>query len=188
MSRIGRRPIPVPAGVNVSVGEGQIEVKGAKGTLSRAISPELGIEIGAGELTVTRPSDSKEHRSLHGLTRTLIANMVEGVVNGYQRRLDIVGVGFRAQLSGKNLTLAVGHSHGIEIPPPAGIEFDAQMDPQTRSPYILVKGIDKELVGQVAAQIRRLRKPEPYKGKGIRYQGEQVRRKAGKSGKAGGKK
>jgi large subunit ribosomal protein L6 len=138
-------------------------------------------------LFVERPSDSKLHRSLHGLTRTLIANMVEGVTNGYSKTLEVHGVGYRAALSGKNLSLSVGFSHGVEIPPRPGVEFEAGTDTQTRVPYIVVKGIDKELVGLVAAQIRAIRKPEPYKGKGIRYRGEQIRRKAGKSAKAGGK-
>jgi large subunit ribosomal protein L6 len=145
------------------------------------------IRIADGTLSVERPSDERQHRSLHGLTRTLIANMVEGVTDGYQKVLEVHGVGYRAAMNGKNLTLAVGFSHGIEIPPPPGIEFEAGTDSQTRIPFIVIRGIDKQRVGQIAAQIRFLRKPEPYKGKGIRFRGEQIRRKAGKAGKAGGK-
>ncbi|MCC6731526.1 MAG: 50S ribosomal protein L6 [Chthonomonadales bacterium] len=187
MSRIGKRPIPIPQGVDVQVGAGSVTVKGPRGTLTRPVHPDMILRQDDGVLLVERPSDDKEHRSLHGLTRTLVANMVEGVTNGYARALDIVGVGYRSGMAGKNLTLAVGFSHGIEIPPMPGIEFEAGTDPQTRTPFVLVKGIDKQLVGHVAAQIRSIRKPEPYKGKGIRYRGEQIRRKAGKSGKAGAK-
>jgi large subunit ribosomal protein L6 len=146
------------------------------------------LKIEDSTLVVNRPSESKEHRSLHGLTRTLVANMVEGVSNGYAKTLDVHGVGYRTGMAGRNLTIAVGYSHGIEIPPRPGIEFEAGVEAATRVPFIIVKGIDKELVGQTAAQIRMIRKPEPYKGKGIRYRGEQVRRKAGKSAKAGAKK
>jgi large subunit ribosomal protein L6 len=188
MSRIGKRPIPVPQGVDIQVADGKVVVKGPKGTLSRPVHPDMALKIEDGTLTVERPSESNLHRSLHGLTRTLIANMVEGVHDGYVRTLDIYGVGYRAALSGKNLSLAVGFSHGIELAPPDGIEFEAGVEQATRTPFIIVKGIDKELVGQMAAQIRSLRPPEPYKGKGIRYRGEQIRRKAGKAGKAGAKK
>jgi len=187
MSRIGKRPITLPKGVEITHGDGQVTVKGPKGTLSRAIHPDLILNVEDGVLTIGRPSESKEHRSLHGLTRTLISNMVEGVTTGYARILDVFGVGFRTSVSGKNLVLSIGFSHGVEIAPPAGIEFEAGIEQTTRQPFLVVKGIDKQLVGQVAAQIRLLRKPEPYKGKGIRYRGEIVRRKAGKSGKAGGK-
>ncbi len=187
MSRIGKRPIPLPVGVEVTQGVGEVTVKGPKGSLTKPVSPQMIIKVSDGVLTVERPSDSKEHRSLHGLTRTILANMVEGVTNGYSRTLEVHGVGYRSGLSGRNLTLAVGFSHGIEIGPPEGIEFEAGQEQQTRLPFVVVRGLDKELVGQTAAQIRRLRKPEPYKGKGIRYRGEQVRRKAGKSGKAGAK-
>jgi large subunit ribosomal protein L6 len=188
MSRIGRLPIPLAKGIDVKIEEGLITVKGPKGTLTRQVHPDLGITIEDGTMSVTRPTDTKEHRSLHGLTRTLIANMVEGVTNGYAKTLDVHGVGYRTALNGKNLTLAVGYSHGIEIAPQPGIEFEVGIEQTTRLPFLIVKGIDKELVGRVAAQIRSLRKPEPYKGKGLRYRGEQVRRKAGKAGKAGGKK
>jgi len=187
MSRIGKRPIPIPKGVEVTFGQGEITVKGPKGTLTKPIHTDMILRQQDGMLFVERPSDSKLHRSLHGLTRTLIANMVEGVTNGYSKTLEVHGVGYRAALSGKNLSLSVGFSHGVEIPPCPGVEFEAGTDTQTRIPYIVVKGIDKELVGLVAAQIRAIRKPEPYKGKGIRYRGEQIRRKAGKSAKAGGK-
>jgi large subunit ribosomal protein L6 len=187
MSRIGKRPIALPSGVDIKVGEGEITVKGPKGTLVKKINLAMILKIEDGVLTVDRPSDSKEHRSLHGLTRTIIANMVEGVTNGFSKTLDVVGVGYRSGLSGKNLTLSVGYSHGVEIPPSPGIEFEAGTEAQTRTPFVIVKGIDKELVGQTAALIRSVRKPEPYKGKGIRYRGEEIRRKAGKSGKAGGK-
>jgi len=164
-----------------------VTVKGPKGTLTKPISPSMIVKVEDGVLTVSRPTDSKPHRSLHGLSRTIIANMVEGVTNGYSRTLEVHGVGYRSGLSGDNLTLAVGFSHGIEIAPPAGIQFEAGSEQQTRLPYLIVRGTDKELVGQTAAQIRSIRRPEPYKGKGIRYRGEQVRRKAGKSGKAGAK-
>jgi large subunit ribosomal protein L6 len=145
------------------------------------------VEVEGNVLTVSRPTDSKLHRSLHGMTRTIIANMVEGVTNGYSRVLEVHGVGYRSAMAGDNLTLSVGYSHGIEIAPPQGIKFEAGVEQQTRLPFLVVHGTDKDLVGLTAAQIRKLRKPEPYKGKGIRYRGEQVRRKAGKSGKAGGK-
>jgi large subunit ribosomal protein L6 len=187
MSRIGKRPIPLPKGVEITVGDGQVTVKGPKGTLTKHIPAEMILKIEDGILNVDRPSESKDHRSLHGLTRTIVANMVEGVTNGYAKTLDVHGVGYRTALVGKNLSLSVGYSHGVEVAPPPGIEYEAGIEATTRTPYLIVRGIDKELVGQVAAQLRMIRKPEPYKGKGIRYRGEQVRRKAGKSGKAGGK-
>ena len=187
MSRIGKRPIPLPKGVEIIVGEGQVTVKGPKGTLIKPVHPDMILKNEDGTLTVNRPSESKEHRSLHGLTRTIVANMVEGVANGYAKTLDVHGVGYRTGTVGKNLTLSVGFSHGIEVPPSEGIVFETGTEPGTRLPFVIIKGIDKELVGQTAAMIRKLRKPEPYKGKGIRYRGEQIRRKAGKSGKAGGK-
>src|ERR1041384_394622 len=187
MSRIGKRPIPLPKGVEITVGEGEITVKGPKGTLTKPIHADMVVKVEDSTINVSRPSESQQHRALHGLTRTIVANMVEGVTNGYARTLDVHGVGYRASLNGKNLALSVGFSHGIEIPPREGIEFEAGTEQATRLPFVIVKGIDKELVGQTAAQIRFLRKPEPYKGKGIRYRGEQIRRKAGKSGKAGGK-
>jgi large subunit ribosomal protein L6 len=175
MSRIGKKPIEIPDGVTVDVGNGVVSVKGPKGELSQAVSPAMRIEQSNGTLTVERPSDRGQHRSLHGLTRSLIANMVEGVTNGYEKRLQIQGVGYRARLQGKALELAVGYSHPISIPPPDGIEFDV---PQPTE--VVVRGIDKQLVGEIAAQVRKQRPPEPYKGKGIRYVGEHVRRKVGK--------
>jgi large subunit ribosomal protein L6 len=187
MSRIGRRPIEVPKGVDITLGEGQVTVKGPKGTLTKPVSPEMILKIEDGTLTVDRPTEAQQHRALHGLTRTIVANMVEGVTTGFAKTLEVHGVGYRTSVAGKNLSLSVGFSHGVELAPPPGIEFEAGVDPQARVPFFVVRGIDKELVGQVAAQIRKLRKPEPYKGKGIRYKGEQVRRKAGKQGKAGGK-
>ncbi|HSJ09923.1 MAG TPA: 50S ribosomal protein L6 [Longimicrobiales bacterium] len=177
MSRIGRKPIPVPAGVTVTIDGHTIRVKGPKGELQREIRPEIGIEQEDGELLVTRPSDSKEHRAFHGLTRALVANMVEGVTTGFRRTLEIIGVGYRAEKKGDTLVLTVGYSHQVKYPEPDGIALS------TTSPtVVVVEGIDKAMVGQVAAEIRAVRPPEPYKGKGIRYQGEQVRRKAGKAG------
>jgi len=188
MSRIGRRPIPLPKGVSLASEEdGTVTVKGPKGILVRRMSPDISIREDAGNLLVERPSDQKEHRSLHGLTRTLVANMVEGVSNGYTRQLEVIGVGFRATMSGKTLQLSVGFSHQIEVMPREGIEFSVATDPQSRNPIVTISGIDKERIGQTAAEIRRLRKPEPYKGKGIRYKGEAVRRKQGKAGGKGGK-
>ena len=177
MSRIGRKPIPVPAGVTITIDGSNVKVKGPKGELERRIRPEIGVEQEDGQLTVKRPSDSKEHRALHGLTRALVANMVEGVTSGYRKTLEIVGVGYRAEKKGKALVLNVGYSHVVEYPEPAGISLST-----TGPTTVVVEGIDKEMVGQVAAEIRSVRPPEPYKGKGIRYQGEQVRRKAGKTG------
>ncbi|HZT43486.1 MAG TPA: 50S ribosomal protein L6 [Chthonomonadaceae bacterium] len=189
MSRIGKRPIPLPAGVTITPSEdGTVTVKGPKGTLVRRLSSEMKLVQNDGTLVVERPDDEKEHRSLHGLTRTLLANMVEGVTKGYQRQLEIQGVGYRAQMVGQNLQLSVGYSHLIEVAPRDGITYEVANDPQTRNPIITISGIDKERVGQTAAEIRKLRKPEPYKGKGIRYRGERVRRKAGKSGAKGAKK
>jgi large subunit ribosomal protein L6 len=175
MSRIGRKPISVPDGVSVEVGPGRISVKGPKGELSQALSADMKVEQDDGVVTVQRPTDRGEHRALHGLTRSLIANMVEGVTDGFEKRLEIQGVGYRAQLKGKNLEMALGYSHPVPVEAPAGIEFEV---PQPTE--IVVRGIDKQLVGQVAADIRKRRPPEPYKGKGIRYQGEHVARKVGK--------
>jgi large subunit ribosomal protein L6 len=175
MSRIGRKPIPVPASVTVELAPGRVAVKGPKGELSQALSPEMKIEQEDGVVTVKRPTDRGEHRALHGLTRSLIANMVEGVTDGYEKRLEIQGVGYRAQLKGRSLEMALGYSHPVSIEPPQGIEFEV---PQPTE--IIVRGIDKQLVGQVAADIRKRRPPEPYKGKGIRYRGEHVMRKVGK--------
>jgi large subunit ribosomal protein L6 len=175
MSRIGRKPISVPEAVTVEVAPGRIAVKGPKGELSQRVSPDMKVEQADGALTVARPTDRGEHRALHGLTRSLIANMVEGVTEGFEKRLEIQGVGYRAQLKGKNLEMALGYSHPVAIEAPDGIEFEV---PQPTE--IVVRGIDKQLVGQVAADIRKRRPPEPYKGKGVRYSGEQVLRKVGK--------
>ncbi len=175
MSRIGKQPIPVPAGVNVQVEPGLVRVNGPKGELSERVSRAMAIEQSEGELTVTRPTDRGEHRALHGLTRTLIANMVTGVTDGYEKRLEIQGVGYRAALRGTDLELQVGYSHSVQIDAPAGIEFEVPVPTQ-----IVVRGSSKQLVGEIAARIRKVRPPEPYKGKGIRYAGEQVLRKVGK--------
>jgi large subunit ribosomal protein L6 len=175
MSRIGRQPIPIPDGVDVSIAPGRVDVKGPRGELSQVVSQEMKVELTDGTVTVTRPTDRGPHRSLHGLTRSLVANMVEGVTNGYERRLEIQGVGYRARLQGKTLELSVGFSHQVSIEAPDGIEFEIPQATQ-----IVIRGIDKQLVGETTARIRRVRPPEPYKGKGIRYAGEQVRRKVGK--------
>ena len=175
MSRIGRKPISVPDGVTVEVGAGQVSVKGPKGELAQTLSPEMKVEQADGVVTVARPTDRGEHRALHGLTRSLIANMVVGVTDGFEKRLEIQGVGYRAQLKGKNLEMALGYSHPVAIEAPDGVEFEV---PQPTE--VVVRGIDKQLVGQVAADIRKRRPPEPYKGKGIRYSGEHVARKVGK--------
>jgi large subunit ribosomal protein L6 len=183
MSRIGRLPIAVPAGVDVAIDGRSVTVKGPKGSLSRELHPEIGVARDGDSIVVTRPSEAKTHKQLHGLTRTLVNNMVVGVTDGYRKGLEITGVGYRAALSGRKLTLNLGYSHPVEIEPPEGISFEVENP--TR---LAVIGIDKELVGQIAAQVRATRKPEPYKGKGVRYAGEQVRRKAGKAGKIGAKK
>jgi len=180
MSRIGRLPIAIPSNVEVTQEGHILRVKGPLGELSREIHPEMAIERREGELQVMRPSDAPRHRALHGLTRTLVNNMVAGVTSGFSKGLEISGVGYRAQLQGTKLVLSLGYSHPVEVTPPAGIEF--RVESPTR---LAVFGPDKELVGQVAAYIRARRKPEPYKGKGIRYVGEQVLRKAGKTGKVG---
>jgi large subunit ribosomal protein L6 len=183
MSRIGRLPITVPETVDVTIDGRQLTVKGPKGTLSRSLHPDMTVSREEGTLVVTRPTEQKTHKQLHGLTRTLVNNMVLGVTDGYRKGLEITGVGYRATLNGGKLTLNLGYSHPIEIEPPSGISFEVENP--TR---LAVVGIDKELVGQMAAQIRSTRKPEPYKGKGVRYAGETIRRKAGKAGKIGGKK
>ena len=183
MSRIGRLPITVPPGVDVTIDGRTVTVSGPKGTLSRQVHPSMTVRREDGTLIVERPSDLKLHRQLHGLTRTLVSNMVVGVSSGYRKGLEITGVGYRAALVGSKLQLSLGYSHPVEIEPPAGISFEVENP--TR---LAVVGIDKELVGQVAAQVRASRKPEPYKGKGVRYAGEVIRRKAGKAGKIGGKK
>ena len=175
MSRIGRKPIPVPAGVNVAIEPERVTVNGPKGELSERIHRDITVAQDGEELVVTRPTDRGEHRALHGLTRSLVANMVEGVTAGFEKRLEIQGVGYRAQLKGKDLELALGYSHPVPIKAPDGIEFEV---PQPTR--IVVRGISKQLVGETAANIRKQRKPEPYKGKGIRYEGEYVARKVGK--------
>jgi large subunit ribosomal protein L6 len=175
MSRIGRKPIAVPEGVTIDVKPGRVSVKGPRGELSQAVSPAMKVTQSNGDLTVERPTDRGEHRALHGLTRSLIANMVEGVTEGFEKRLEIQGVGYRARLQGKSLELSVGYSHPVSVVAPEGIEFEVPVPTQ-----IVVRGIDKQLVGEMAARIRRSRPPEPYKGKGIRYAGEHVRRKVGK--------
>jgi large subunit ribosomal protein L6 len=175
MSRIGRQPLPIPDGVSVDVGAGSVEVKGPKGELSQTVSPDMTVSVDDGVLTVARPTDRGEHRALHGLTRSLIANMVAGVTDGFRKTLEIQGVGYRARLQGKSLELSVGYSHPVSMPAPEGIEFEVPQPTQ-----IIIRGIDKQLVGETAARIRRVRPPEPYKGKGIRYEGEHVRRKVGK--------
>jgi large subunit ribosomal protein L6 len=175
MSRIGRKPIPVPAGVTVAIEPERVTVNGPKGELSERIHRDITVAQEGEELVVTRPTDRGEHRALHGLTRSLVANMVEGVTAGFEKRLEIQGVGYRAQLKGKDLELALGYSHPVPIRAPDGIEFEV---PQPTR--IVVRGISKQLVGETAANIRKQRKPEPYKGKGIRYEGEYVARKVGK--------
>jgi len=178
VSRIGKMPVEIPSGVEVKV-EGQtVTVRGPKGTLTQEFHPDMVIALEGNTLTVQRPSDEKNHRALHGLTRSLIANMIEGVTKGYQKNLEITGVGYRAALQGNKLVLSMGFSHPVEFEPEPGIEFEVPAP--TR---ISVKGIDKQLVGEIAARIRAVRPPEPYLGKGIRYAGEHIRRKAGKAGK-----
>ena len=175
MSRIGKQPIPVPAGVTVQVEPGTVRVNGPRGELSERVSRAMNVEQSDGELRVTRPTDRGEHRALHGLTRTLIANMVTGVTDGYEKRLEIQGVGYRAAARGTDVELQVGYSHPVVIAAPAGIELEVPAPTQ-----IVVRGSSKQAVGEVAARIRKVRPPEPYKGKGIRYQGEQIQRKVGK--------
>jgi large subunit ribosomal protein L6 len=175
VSRIGKQPIPVPDGVEVTIEPELVKVKGPKGELEERVSRDIGVEQQDGDVLVTRPTDRGEHRALHGLTRSLIANMVEGVTNGYEKRLEIQGVGYRAQLQGNKLVMALGYSHPVEMEAPAGIDFEV---PQPTR--IVVRGISKQVVGEVAANIRKARPPEPYKGKGIRYEGEYVQRKVGK--------
>src|SRR3954464_6439030 len=194
MSRIGRLPITVPEGVDVTLDGRVLTVKGPKGSLTRQLPPRMALEQEDGTITIVRPTETKMDKSLHGLTRTLVNNMVVGVTTGYRKGLEIVGVGYRAQKTGDKLILALGYSHPVEIDPPSGISFQLAPPPSgiasgLETPLRLaVVGIDKELVGQVAARVRATRKPEPYKGKGVRYAGEQIRRKAGKAGKIGGKK
>ena len=175
MSRIGRKPIELPSGVMVAISPGRVQVNGPLGELTQAVPSRMQVEKKESEILVTRPTERGEDRALHGLTRTLIANMVEGVTRGFEKQLEIQGVGYRAQLKGTDLELAVGFSHAVVVKPRQGISFDVPVPTQ-----IVVKGIDKQMVGQTAAEIRKVRPPEPYKGKGIRYVDEQVRRKVGK--------
>ncbi|EGK09758.1 50S ribosomal protein L6 [Kroppenstedtia eburnea] len=178
MSRIGRKPIAIPNGVEVKVNGAEVTVKGPKGTLTRTLSPEISIKVEENQVIVERPSDHRKHRALHGTVRSLVANMVEGVTNGYSKTLELVGVGYRAQKKGNKVVLNVGYSHPVEVDPMDGVELDVPSQTQ-----IVVKGIDKEKVGAQAANIRAHREPEPYKGKGIKYIDERIRRKEGKTGK-----
>ena len=182
MSRIGKKPIAIPAGVDVKINGSEVTVKGPKGELKNTFNADIGIAVENNEIIVTRPSDDKEHRALHGLTRTLIANMVEGVSNGYKKELEVNGVGYRAQKQGKNLVMNLGYSHQVIMPEVDGITIEV---PSNNS--IIISGADKQKVGQFAAEVREKRPPEPYKGKGIKYVGEYIRRKEGKAAK-GGKK
>jgi large subunit ribosomal protein L6 len=181
VSRIGRQPVPVPENVQVNIKGSQVAVKGPRGELVRELHPDMKIELQDGHVVVERPTDQRQHRALHGLTRALINNMVVGVTEGFRKQLEIQGVGYRAELSGPNLIMHLGYSHPIEVEPPPGISFAFE----ARTKVITVEGTDKEVVGQLAANIRGLRPPEPYKGKGVRYLGERIRRKAGKAGKIG---
>ncbi|MGD6857568.1 50S ribosomal protein L6 [Bacillus infantis] len=178
MSRVGKKPIEIPSGVTITVDNNNVTVKGPKGELSYSFSPDMAISVEENIINVSRPSEAKEHRALHGTTRALIANMVEGVSKGFERGLELIGVGYRAQKQGKNLILNVGYSHPVEIVPEEGIEIEVPSNTK-----VIVKGTSKERVGALAANIRDVRPPEPYKGKGIRYEGEYVRRKEGKTGK-----
>ncbi|KQL41447.1 MULTISPECIES: 50S ribosomal protein L6 [Bacillaceae] len=178
MSRVGKKELVIPAGVTLTNNNNTITVKGPKGELTRTFSPDMTIEVNENVLTVARPTDNKEHRALHGTTRAILGNMVEGVTNGYTRNLELVGVGYRATKTGDKLVLAVGYSHPVEITPENGVEIEVPSNTK-----ISIKGIDKERVGALAAYIRQVRPPEPYKGKGIRYEGEMVRRKEGKTAK-----
>lgn len=177
MSRVGKLPISIPEGINIEIKDQMVVVKGNKGTLSESIHPDMKIVMKDGELRVERPSEDRQHKSLHGLTRTLIQNMITGLTEGYQRKLEIVGVGYRAEMKGKALMMLLGYSHPIYFVPPEG-EITIEVPQPTQ---VVVKGVNKQLVGEVAAKIRSFRPPEPYKGKGIRYEGEHVRRKVGKA-------
>ncbi|UCG85139.1 MAG: 50S ribosomal protein L6 [Gemmatimonadota bacterium] len=177
MSRIGKKPVVIPRGVTVKVEDGHVSVKGPKGELDGTVHPEINVSVDGEQINVARPSDQKRHRALHGLTRSLLNNMVEGVTNGFAKRLEIHGVGYKAEATAKGVRLVVGYSHPVEYTAPPGVSIQVE-NPTT----MVVEGIDKQVVGQVAAEIRKVRPPEPYKGKGIRYQGEHVRRKAGKAG------
>lgn len=179
MSRIGKHPVPIPNGVDVRLDGRTLHVKGPKGALTQEFHPDMRVEVEDGEIRVGRPSEHPKHKSLHGLTRALVANMVEGVTEGFEKKLEIHGVGYRAQKKGKGLTLHLGFSHPVDYEAPAGIDLDTPTQTE-----VVVSGADKQLVGQVAAEIRGIRPPEPYKGKGVRYVGEHVRRKAGKTATA----
>jgi len=179
VSRVGRLPVEVPTGVDVTISGSHVKIKGPKGELEFTFSKDIELSLKDGEISVKRPSDAREMRSLHGTTRSLIQNMVIGVTDGYQKELQLVGVGYRANMQGKNLVLNVGYSHSVEVEPPPGITFEVG----ERSQQVFISGIDKQKVGQVTADIRKVRPPEPYKGKGIRYKDEYIRRKAGKAGK-----
>ncbi|MBN1317848.1 MAG: 50S ribosomal protein L6 [Anaerolineales bacterium] len=179
MSRIGRLPIPMPKGVEIIMNNNLVRVTGPKGELERELHPDMVIQVEDNQVNVTRPTDQRHHRALHGLTRSLLNNMVVGVSNGFEKVLEVVGVGYRAEMQGDSLLLNLGFSHPVIIDPPENVQFSIE----ARRKLITISGIDKEVVGQLAADIRKLRPPEPYKGKGIRYQGEYVRRKAGKAGK-----
>ena len=180
MSRIGKMPIALPSGVSVDIKGSTVEVKGKKGSLTQDFHRDMAIELNDGVVEIKRPTDSRNHRALHGLTRALINNMVLGVSNGFEKRLDIQGVGYRAEMKGSALVLHVGYSHPVEVPPPNN---DTKFAVEERGRLVIITGIDKQVVGETAAKIRKVRPPEPYKGKGIRYLGEHVRRKAGKAGK-----
>lgn len=180
MSRIGKMPITLPKGVSVEIKGSDVTVKGSKGTLSSSFNRDMKIEQNDGELVVARPTDSREHRAIHGLTRALLNNMVMGVSEGFSRRLEIEGVGYRSEMKGQTLVLHVGYSHPVEVEPPTK---ETSFTVENRGRLIIIDGIDKQVVGEIAAKIRKTRPPEPYKGKGIRYQGEYIRRKAGKAGK-----
>ena len=180
MSRIGKLPITLPKGVNVDISGSSVTVKGSKGSLTQSFSPDMGLKLDSGVLTVTRPSDAKHHKAIHGLTRALLNNMVLGVSKGYKKTMRIEGVGYRAEMKGKTLVLSVGYSHPVPIEPPTQ---ETKFAVEDRGKTVHVEGIDKQIVGEISALIRKQRPPEPYKGKGIRYDGEYIRRKAGKAGK-----
>lgn len=180
MSRVGRMPVVLPAGVQIELNGSNVSVKGPKGEMKRTFSPLIGIAMENGQVVITRKSDQPAERALHGTTRAVLANMIQGVSAGFERILEIEGVGYRAEMNGKNLVLNMGFSHPVEMEPPAGISFDVE----TKARLVFVRGFDKELVGQIAANVRNVRPPEPYHGKGLHYQGEKIRRKAGKAGKA----
>ena len=180
MSRIGKQPVSLPKGVTLDIKGSEVTAKGSKGSLTQRFHRDMAINIDDGILTVSRPTDSRDHKALHGLTRSLINNMVVGVSAGFEKRLDIQGVGYRAELKGKTLVLFVGYSHPVEVEPPTA---DTKFVVENRGRLVIISGIDKQIVGEISAKIRAVRPPEPYKGKGIRYEGEHVRRKAGKAGK-----